>query len=256
MGILPPGTLLQLMYLRERIRTLQPGFFVEIGPGSGEISALLLRLGWQGIAYDLEPSTIAALKDRFRGEIADGRYRPICGDWLQASGDKTADLVISCMVLEHFDDAGESHFIEAARHRLNPSGRMVTIVPGSPEHWGIEDEIAGHYRRYTQASAATLMESSGMQVEHVAGLTFPISNMLFPLSNFLVRRSEARKLSLSMVERTKQSGIRDVPMKTNFPSVLGLILNERTMYPLHFIQKAFRRSKRAMVLYVEATPSQ
>jgi hypothetical protein len=49
MNVLPPGTILQLMYLRERIGNIAPGRFVEIGPGSGEVSALLLELGWGGV---------------------------------------------------------------------------------------------------------------------------------------------------------------------------------------------------------------
>ena len=40
--VLPPGTILQLMYLRERIKLLTPGRFVEVGPGTGTITALLL----------------------------------------------------------------------------------------------------------------------------------------------------------------------------------------------------------------------
>jgi hypothetical protein len=48
-NVLPPGTLLQLMYLRERLEKLEPGRFIEIGPGSGEISKLLLDLGWGGV---------------------------------------------------------------------------------------------------------------------------------------------------------------------------------------------------------------
>lgn len=254
MAILPPGTLLQLMYIRDRLRDVHPGRFVEVGPGAGHISALLLSMGWRGTAYDLESSTIAALERRFPEDIAAGRYRVINGDWLKVSHPEPVDLFLSCMVIEHLDADGEQAFVDCARKSLTTEGRMITIVPGSPKHWGIEDEIAGHYRRYTKDSATTLLESSGMHVKHVTGLTFPISNMLFPLSNFLVRRSEARKLSLSMVERTKQSGIRDVPMKTNFPNVFGLLLNERAIYPLHLVQKLFGRSNRAMVLYVEATP--
>ena len=46
--VLPPGTILQLMYLRERLENIKPGRFIEIGPGSGEISGLLLDLGWTG----------------------------------------------------------------------------------------------------------------------------------------------------------------------------------------------------------------
>lgn len=254
MAILPPGTLLQLMYLKERLQGLRPGHFVEIGPGAGHLSALLLSFGWSGVAYDLEPSTVSAVVERFEGEISAGRFRVVNENWLAVRDAERFDLVLSCMVMEHFDDAGERAFIDRAESSLVPGGMMIAIVPGSPSHWGIEDEIAGHYRRYTADSASALLSAAGWRVKHTAGLTFPISNMLLPLSNFLVRRSEARKLSLSMVERTKQSGIRDVPMKTTFPPVLRLLLNERTMFLPHLVQKVFRGSKRAMVLYIEATP--
>ncbi len=131
---------------------------------------------------------------------------------------------------------------------------MISLVPARPAHGGIEDEIAGHYRRYTTASATRLLETAGWRIDHIAGLTFPVSNALLPLSNFLVRRGEAHKLSLAMLERTKQSGIRDVRMKTKFPSIAGLLLNEHMIYPFHLLQKLFRHSPRAMVLYVEAQP--
>ncbi|SIT46001.1 Methyltransferase [Paraburkholderia piptadeniae] len=254
MPILPPGTLLQLMYLKDRLRRLRPGRFVEIGPGAGHISALLLDAGWSGVAYDLEASTVAALEARFPTEIASGRYRPVHGNWLELDSSDKFDLVLSCMVLEHFDDAGERIFIDVARRNLSPDGTMITIVPGSPKHWGIEDEIAGHFRRYTSRSVAELFAASGWQIKHAAGLTFPVSNVLLPLSNFLVRRSEARKLSLSMIERTKQSGIRNVPMKTTFPTILKFLLNERSLLPLHLLQKLFVKSDSALVLYVETEP--
>ena len=175
------------------------------------------------------------------------------------SGPNFADVLHGLARDDFFDESGEFipslEFIDAAKSCLVPSGLMVALVPASLDHWGIEDEIAGHFRRYSYATVRTKFESLGWQVRHLAGLTFPISNMLFPVSNYLVRKSEARKLSLSMVERTKQSGIRDVPMKTNFPSVFGLLLNETTMIPLHWVQKLFLRSNKAMVLYIEATPS-
>ena len=128
---------------------------------------------------------------------------------------------------------------------------MIGMVPASPDHWGIEDDIAGHLRRYTRASVAALAASKGWSLRHIAGLTFPTSNLLLPLSNFLVNRSERSKLSLSALERTKQSGKRNVKFKTHFPPILGLFLNEFTMLPLHLIQKAFGKSERALVLYFE-----
>ncbi|UZE19619.1 class I SAM-dependent methyltransferase [Pseudomonas sp. B21-054] len=255
MDVLPPGTILQLMYLRERISGLKPGKFVEIGAGAGHISHLLLSLGWRGKAYDLSPTTAETLRNRFAGQIANGSYDVVVGDWLTAPTEP-CDLVISCMVMEHFDDEGQRAFILHGRNCLTTDGAMITIVPGSPAHWGIEDEIAGHYRRYSRETATSVFDQEGMNMVHISGLTYPVSNMLFPLSNFIVKRNESKKLSLSMIDRTKQSGIRGVPMKTTFPKALGLLLNERVMFPLHIVQKAFGNSDKAMVLYCETKRSQ
>lgn len=255
MNVLPPGTILQLMYLKERLKRLKPGTFVEIGAGAGNISALLLSMGWKGKAYDLEPSTVEALTDRFSSEIRNGQYKAVNDDWLNSDTTAAYDLVISCMVMEHLDDDGERKFILRGRDSLREDGVMITIVPGSLKHWGIEDEIAGHFRRYTKEAVSQTLAEEGMHIVHTAGLTFPVSNILYPLSNYLVKRSEAKKLSLSMVERTKQSGIRKVSMKTTFPNALGLLLNEKILYPFHLIQKLFSTSNNAMVLYCEARPT-
>ena len=254
MDVLPPGTILQLMYLKERMSGLKPGTFVEIGAGAGHISHLLLSLGWRGKAYDLSDSTGEALRKRFADQIANGVYDVVVGDWL-AAPPEPCELVISCMVMEHFDDEGQRAFISHGRDCITADGTMITIVPGSPAHWGIEDEIAGHYRRYNRKTATSIFDQEGLHMAHIAGLTYPVSNMLFPLSNFIVKRSESKKLSLSMIDRTKQSGIRGVPMKTTFPKVLGWLLNEKVMFPLHLIQKAFGKSDKAMVLYCETKRS-
>ena len=258
MAVLPPGTLLQLMYLRQRIRLVPPGRFIEIGPGSGEITKLLLDNGWSGCSYDLEPETIDKLQQRFASEISEGRYLPINEDYLSApasSEPDRADLVISCMVMEHLEDDAQREFMEVSVARLKPEGFMIGLVPSSPGHWGIEDDIAGHCRRYTRASIETLATASGWKMLHTAGLTFPVSNLLLPISNFLVNRGERSKLDLSLLERTRQSGRREVKFKTHFPSVLGLLLNEITMYPLYLLQKLFTSSERALVLYFEAQPA-
>ena len=257
MSVLPPGTLLQLMYLRQRIHRIAPGRFIEIGPGSGEITKLLLDNGWTGCSYDLEPETIDKLRERFVSEIKQHRFMPINDDYLSpfASGDSPkADLVISCMVMEHLDDNLQAAYMQMSESRLKKEGVMIGLVPSSPKHWGIEDDIAGHCRRYTRNSVETLVTSSGWKLLHVAGLTFPISNFLLPISNFLVNRSERSKLDLSPLERTRHSGRRQVKFKTYFPAILGLLLNEFTMYPMFILQKLFTKSEGALVLYFEAQP--
>ena len=255
MVVLPPGTLLQLMYLRERIRQVPPGRFIEIGPGSGEITRLLLDHGWSGSSYDLEEKTIDSLRERFGKEISENRFSPVNEDYLSSYASEKVDLVISCMVMEHLEDGAQSAFMNRSADALKPGGKMIALVPASPAYWGIEDDIAGHCRRYTRAGIDALVANSGWKLLHISGLTFPVSNLLLPVSNFLVNRGERQKLSLSPLERTKQSGRRSVKYKTHFPSLLGFLLNQYTLYPMHLLQKLFAKSERALVLFFEAQPT-
>ncbi|MGZ3592472.1 MAG: class I SAM-dependent methyltransferase [Syntrophales bacterium] len=256
MVVLPPGTLLQLMYLRERIRQIPSGQFIEIGPGSGDITRLLLDHGWSGCSYDLEARTIASLKERFAKEIAEHRFMLINDDYLSVlPPNEKVDLVISCMVMEHLEDDAQNAFMQQSAACLKKRGVMIGLVPSSPVHWGIEDDIAGHCRRYTRNSIETLVSVSGWKMLHIVGLTFPISNLLLPVSNFLVNKSERSKLELSPLDRTKQSGRRQVKFKTYFPAILGLLLNKYTLFPLYILQKLFAKSEHALVLYFEAQPS-
>lgn len=250
---LPPGTILQLLYLKERLRC-EPGRFIEIGPGAGEITQVLLDRGWSGASFDLSEETIAALEVRFAKEIAERRFRAVNADYLSSDIDEKVDLIISCMVMEHLEEDAESAFMVKSTARLRPGGIMMGLVPASPAHWGIEDDIAGHYRRYTRASLSRLVTASNWKLLHLTGLTFPLSNLLLPVSNFLVTRGERHKLTYSALERTEQSGRRTVKYKTYFPSVFGLLLNQVTMFPFHLIQKLFGRSPRALVLFFETRP--
>ena len=254
MVVLPPGTLLQLMYLRERLKILKIGHFIEIGPGNGDITRALLDLGWSGCVYDFEPTTCEHMTRRFSNEITEGRLKVFMEDFLSSSNDAQFDLVISCMVIEHLDDRQQQVFMEKSLVTIRPGGIMLGFVPASPSHWDIEDEIAGHYRRYTRSSLGSLLSASSWRLSHVAGLTYPLSNWLLPLSNYLVYRQEKNKLYLSQIQKTKQSGQREVKYKTTFPWVLGVFLNPYVLAPFHYLQKCFSNSENALVIYFEAEP--
>lgn len=258
MNTLPPGTILQLMYLRERLEKILPGRFIEIGPGGGHTSALLLELGWRGTSYDLESRTVERLRTRFSREISDGRYAVYNQDFLAlapSEGNKV-NLIISSMVIEHLNDDLESKFMHQSRKFLHNDGLMIGLVPASPSHWGIEDDIAGHRRRYTRETLRLLTNNNNWSIRHLTGLTYPVSNILLPISNFLVRRTEKTKTTLPNIEKTKASGIRNVQFKTTFPSILSLVLNRHVLFPLHWLQKLFSSSPNSLVLYFEANPSQ
>lgn len=249
--VLPPGTILTLMYLKERLRNLVPGKFIEVGPGSsGLVSKVLIDLGWKGVAYELNHDSVEILNYNFGAYISKGQFEVKNIDWLKTDKIDPADLIISCMVLEHLSSIQEEEFIDKAYHALNKKGLLITIVPSSQKHWGIEDEIAGHFRRYSIETVKQLVNNKRWKIKDIQGLTYPLSNMLFPISNYLVKRNEKSKLNLSLIERTKQSGNRNVLMKTDYPKILKYILNEITLYPLHVFQKMFNY-KNALNLYFE-----
>jgi SAM-dependent methyltransferase len=249
--VLPPGTILQHIYIRKRLRDVPPGRFVEVGTGDGLVSRLLLDLGWSGSGWDLNQQAIEHGRALNATYVEQGRYELHHGDWFAAEASGTADLVVSMMVLEHLDDDAERQYFDRAAAELVGGGRLILLVPGSPDHWGIEDEIAGHMRRYTRASLDHLVKESGWEVEYLVGLTWPISNLLLRISNRLVRRSESDRLALDFEDRTIASGHRQVAWKTRFPRVMRLALNEWTMRPLHLAQVAGSGKENALVLYCE-----
>jgi len=249
---LPPGTILQHMYLKERLRSLQCGEFIEVGCGQGYISKLLLDLGWRGIGYDLNPSAVKKATHLNQAAIDQSRYKVNDQDWFSTNQSSKVDLIISCMVLEHLDDFTESSYFNRCRQILKPGGSIILLVPGSPKHWGIEDEIAGHYRRYHFSEMQQKLEQFNFSQIHLAGLTYPLSNWLLPLSNFLVKKTEQKKLKSTMEQRTQASGDRSVLFKTSFPFLLKLMLNETIIYPFYLLQKANLNHADALILYAEA----
>ena len=64
------------------------------------------------------------------------------------------DLIISCMVMEYLDYELESKSMQRSSELLAESGLMIGLVPSSPAHWGIEDDIAGHWKVYPRYFAS------------------------------------------------------------------------------------------------------
>jgi SAM-dependent methyltransferase len=242
------------LYVSERLAARRPGTFVEVGVGSGHLSQLLLSEGWTGTGWDLRASSLLRASRLNAEAIATGNFTVRNADWL--SGDQTSpvDLVVSSMVLEHLDDAAVDRYFERAAASLGPGGLAILLVPGSPRHWGIEDEIAGHHRRYTAYSLQAAVRRNGWHVDHLAGLCYPLSNVLLRLSDRLVGRAEKDKRALTLLERTERSGDREVAWKTDFPGWAGLLINETVLKPFHWWQKRSVNAADALVLYCECSP--
>lgn len=254
---LAPGSILQQMYLDERLtrRARPPGTFVDLGAGTGGISSVLLARNWHGCGIDLNETACRRNSSTNSPYVSDGSYEVRHGDFLTMGDLARVDLVISSMVLEHLDEFATTRFFQLVNSLIHPSGSLILMVPGSPRHWGIEDEVAGHIQRFDQRTLVDVLRRYGFQPDHIAGLTYPLSNVLLPISNLLVSYAERQSLGVSANERTVLAGDRRVLFKTTYPASVHWVLNKYTMYPFHVLQKRFARHPKSLVLYVEAQPA-
>lgn len=254
--VFPPGTILQHLYLKERLNLIKPGHFLEVGCGKGFISKILLDLGWTGVGCDLNPNSLEYCEKLNYYAIQLKKYQIFNQNFFNLPKLTKFDLIISCMVLEHLNDDEESAYFRTAKTLLAHQGRIILLVPSCPEYWGCEDEIAGHYRRYKFADIREKLLYFGFTIQDLAGLTYPISNILYPISELLVSRAESQLKSETMLTRTRKSGNRNVFLKTNFPIIFKLLLNNFTMYPFHLLQKFFKNHNKSLVIYAEAILSE
>lgn len=236
----PPGSICQNKALFDILADKKPATFLEVGCGAGELSSRLLKKGMTGIGVDFSSMAIAKAQVALDSYIQAGKYELFQGDIfsLQLEPERF-DLVISMMVMEHIEN--DRAFLDHLVSMVSPGGHLVIGVPARPECWCIEDDTAGHFRRYDRLELKKLLQSVGLLEVEVWSMGVPTSNMLAGLSDFLISKSakERGKLNISMRAQTETSGIREIPFKTVFPPVFKLILNDFTMSPVWLIQRLF-----------------
>lgn len=254
---IPPGNILQNLYLNERIKKINPSEknFLEIGAGTGYVSRVFLENGWNGIGIDLNNEACHSNKIFNEKFIKQNQYEVINDDFFKIDfSNKKFDVIISCMVIEHLIDEELNAFMKKALSLLNDKGTVILQVPSNMKYWNIEDDIAGHIKRYELRDVQKLAEEFHCHIHHIAALNYPLSNWLFSLSNFLIKKQESDKLNLSQKEKTVYTGKREVFLKTKFPAFFVIFLNPSVLYPFHILQKLFsKKYDNALVLYFELT---
>jgi cyclopropane fatty-acyl-phospholipid synthase-like methyltransferase len=249
---LAPGTILQFMFVKNRLKKIFGAnkSFIEVGSGNGHLSNLLLKQNYIGTGVDLNSSACEnnkALNTKF---IELKKYDVYIGDFNNIE-QKKFDFLISSMVIEHINDEDLKVFIGNAKNIINPNGKMLFLVPSNMDAWGIEDEIAGHVKRYTFKDIDELAINNGLKVDYKCGLNYPVSNWLLKLSNRIVNKNESHLKSKTELEKTIYTGNRSVKYKTVFPSYLNIVLNEIVLLPFYWLQRLNATNKRSLVMYFE-----
>ena len=165
-----------------------PRLMLDAGTGSGGMAPLLDRYGTL-VGVDASRHLLGLARPRLprlaAASLAGLPFRS-----------EVFDAVFACDVIEHVADEraalGELHRV------VKPDGRLVLTVPAFQFLWGEHDEINHHYRRYSRAQLARVLDATGWRVERLSYfntlLFLPIAGIR--LATGQRRRAEAPRSDL------------------------------------------------------------
>lgn len=123
----------------------------DFGCGSGYTVGYLQKLGYDASGTDVSVEAIEfGLSNGIRklAIAKSGEIEPTEGGF---------DLILALDVVEHIqDDLGAIRAIETA---LRPGGIAIITVPAYQWMWGVQDEVAHHFRRYTLKSLVSILSA-------------------------------------------------------------------------------------------------
>lgn len=132
---------------------------LDIGCGTGFVTAALERAGMEAWGIDMHRAALVYARSRLRGPLFsnDAATLPFFRDF---------ELASLFDVIEHLDD--DAGAIHQAATVLRPNGAVVVTVPAGPHLWTKYDEVIGHKRRYDRQSLEAALQSAGLEPISVA----------------------------------------------------------------------------------------
>ena len=141
----------------------------DIGGGNGVVSKYLQDKGHHVTL--LEPGTIGCKNASSRGV-----KNVICSHLDQLDRELQFDHAICCDVIEHIKDSGS--FVENIAERMTAKGLFLVTVPAYSILWSREDEVAGHFKRYSKNEFINEICAAGFELEYS---TYLFQHLVLPV---------------------------------------------------------------------------
>jgi SAM-dependent methyltransferase len=136
------------------------GQVLDIGCGSGALSAQLLSAGHEVISQDPSERMLALCRAHLRRrQLDDSGVR--CGTIDSIPERRVFDSVVALDVIEHIED--DIGALASLRDSLRPYGRLVVSVPALSRLYGPKDLEVGHYRRYDRSVLLDALRRAGFE---------------------------------------------------------------------------------------------
>ncbi len=141
-----------------------PGRVLDIGCGSGALSAELLAEGRDVTSQDLSERMVTMCKKLLekRG-LPQDKVR--LGGVAEITERDHFDAVIALDVIEHIEDDVDA--VSRMREALKPSGTLILSVPALSFLYGPKDVEVGHFRRYDRSKLVEVVTRAGFEVTSV-----------------------------------------------------------------------------------------
>jgi len=141
-----------------------PGRVLDIGCGSGALSAQLLAEGRDVTSQDLSERMVSMCKKLLekRG-LPQDQVR--MGGVAEITERDHFDAVIALDVIEHIED--DVNAVRRMGEAMRPNGTLILSVPALSFLYGPKDVEVGHFRRYDRAKLLEVVNRAGFEVATV-----------------------------------------------------------------------------------------
>lgn len=110
---------------------------LELGCGTGNLTARLLSRGAAVTAVDQDPEMLAVAREKLGGEERLVLREMAAAEIADRFAPDTFDAVAGCLVLSEMGEDEQAYVLEAARRVLRPGGRLVVADETQPGSlWG------------------------------------------------------------------------------------------------------------------------
>ena len=222
--MLPPRYLLREAALFRLLYGDEPGTFVEIGCGGGELLVALAKRGYSGVGTDISPNARAQSRKRLAEEHIDA----VTISDTVPNGQRF-DLVFLLEVLGYAESPAK--LLADCGALLVDGGRLIVSFarPGS----GYKSRVVHDMKFYAKEEVVGFAETAGLHARRVVNYGFPLANALVPVMNAVhgFRLSRAKHRTSAT-----ESGLHH---NDPFLAPLGLISNRKTLLPFAKVQELF-----------------
>jgi len=141
----------------------------DFGCNTGNLAGRLQSEGFDVYGSDISDQALAfgmskGVKNLEVGSIGNMPFK-----------DKKFDTILALDVVEHIED--DVATLRELSSMLSANGRIIIMVPALPILWGVQDEVAHHFRRYTKSSLRSLVEKTDLKINRLTYFNF----FLFPM---------------------------------------------------------------------------